>query len=63
MKDGQKAIAALEKLAEGLGSEHGISALGDFVYNIREEEGEGWNGRRVTAWAEGCRLAKEALGE
>lgn len=66
MAAGELALAALRKLADALGDAEtpthvNIVALGDFVYNIKEREGEGWKGDRVLAFAEGCRLAMEAL--
>lgn len=26
--------------------------IGDFIYNVRENEGKGWDGPRVTAYSE-----------
>lgn len=51
---GELALQALEKLA-------GATPLGDYVYDIREDEGLGWDGPRVKAWSDGCALATRAL--
>lgn len=35
--------------------------LGDFVYQIRDSEMQGWEGHRVRAWGEGCGLIHDAM--
>lgn len=45
---------------------YGIRDLGDFIYDVREREGKGWDGPKVQAWGEACeaadRIVKEAGG-
>lgn len=53
------AVEALYEFAKAL--DGNISALGDFVYDIREREGAGWEGPRVLAWTRGVYLAEQAL--
>ena len=33
--------------------------LEDFIYHIREGEGQGWDGSRVTAWADACKAVEK----
>lgn len=51
---GELALQALTKLVSA-------TPLGDGVYNVRENEGKGWDGPRVTAYSQGCGLIREAL--
>jgi hypothetical protein len=51
---GEMALQALEKLVSA-------AALEDVIYEVREREGQGWNGPLVTAWSDGCTLVREAL--
>jgi hypothetical protein len=36
--------------------------VGDFIYNIRDREGEGWDGPEVKAWAEACETLRKVVG-
>jgi len=36
-------------------------SAGDFVYNIRERELEGWEGERVLAWAAADKAVREVM--
>lgn len=38
-----------------------IHPLGDYIYNIREREGQGWTGPKVTAWGKACDRARQLL--
>jgi hypothetical protein len=49
--------AALEVLRELFQ----VTPLGDYVYNIREREGLGWDGPKVVAWGNACERAKQLL--
>ena len=33
--------------------------LEDFIYHIREAEGQGWDGSRATAWADACKAVEK----
>jgi len=37
--------------------------LGDLVYNVREAEGEGWDGPAVSAWSDACEQVKAAIAK
>ena len=37
--------------------------LGDLIYQVREREGEGWDGPAVLAWGEAIRSSKSALAK
>ena len=37
--------------------------LGDLVYQVREREGEGWDGPAVTAWSDAVMAAKAAIAK
>ena len=50
---GQDAIAALRLLCK--------ESLGDFIYDIRSNEGEGWDGSMVTNWGKAVEAARLAL--
>jgi hypothetical protein len=50
------AIAALRAL---LTNEH--IDLGDLVYQVREREGEGWDGPSVKAWSDAVVAAKDVI--
>jgi hypothetical protein len=39
-----------------------IQDLGDFIYNIREQEGKGWEGPLVCKWGDTCEHAKKLVG-
>jgi hypothetical protein len=52
------AALALEALREF----YDLRDLGDFIYEIREREGLGWEGPLVRRWGEACEKAKKALG-
>lgn len=41
-----------------LAAEH----LGDFIHHVREAEGRGWDGPRVTAWADACKAVEKYTG-
>ena len=51
---GDKALRALELMFSA-------SSLGDYIYDVREREGKGWDGPAVQAWSDGVMLAEEAL--
>ncbi len=51
---GQKALKVLATLYE-------IRDLGDFIYTVRDSEGLGWEGPRVTQWNDACQLAEELI--
>lgn len=34
-------------------------SIGDFVYQIRDRELKGWDGPRVAAWSEACRMVEK----
>ncbi len=36
-------------------------SIGDFIYNIREKEGLGWDGPRVAAWGKACTVIREIV--
>jgi hypothetical protein len=38
-----------------------IIHLGDLVYEVRENEGQGWDGPKVKAWGEACAKMEELL--
>ena len=38
-----------------------IRNLGDFIYDIREREGLGWEGPKVQAWSDACKRATQLL--
>lgn len=38
-------------------------SIGDFVYDIREREGEGWDGPRVVAFSDAVQVLSEFLKE
>jgi len=38
-----------------------VHNLGDFIHEIRESEGLGWEGPQVTKWRDTCRKAKKLL--
>lgn len=40
-----------------------IFHLGDFIYTIRENEGLGWSGPKVVAWATACSRLEKLLKE
>lgn len=56
MSDNRTAIEVLRALNE-------VHDLGDYVYDIREREMEGWNGPLVTKWGNAVARAKELLNE
>jgi len=51
---GAMALMALQELM-------GARNLGDYIYDIREREGQGWEGPKVRQWNNGCIHAEEAL--
>ena len=53
---GKKAISALKMLSK-------VRDLGDFIYDIREREGKGWDGPKVKVWSDACELVKEVVGK
>lgn len=61
MTPGELALEALRLLSSAF-------PLEDLVYEVRDSErgsgkweGDSWHGPRVTAWADGCESAAEAL--
>lgn len=68
---GEKALLTAHKLAaandllealEALTSNPHLS-LGDLVYQVREAEGEGWDGPAVTAWGAAVEKARAAIAK
>lgn len=57
-KCGPRLLGALSAL---LNAEH--VSLGDLVYEIREREGQGWDGPAVKAWSDAVTEAKAAVTE
>lgn len=55
-------IAAAPELLEAL-QKLMREPLGDFIYDIRDSEMQGWDGPRVTNWGEACILAKTAIAK
>lgn len=53
---GPRLLAALKGVAQ-----HPDIALGDCIYDVREREGEGWEGPRVKAWGEAVHEAEAAI--
>lgn len=60
--DQQQRNAKAMELLKRLGEVEHIS-LGDLVYNIREREGEGWEGPAVVAWGSTCEEIIQLLKE
>lgn len=52
---------ALFAQAQGLPGKRGAQAVGDYCGDIREREGEGWEGPRVIAWSQGATKLVQAL--
>lgn len=50
----QAAMQTIRALIEGVEklTTNKHVTLGDLVYNVREREGKGWNGKSVTQWSE-----------
>lgn len=66
IRDAAPIQLAVADLIKGVRLLRFAASLGDFVYNIREHELQGWDGPKVKAWGEGCRLidlAMKVLGE
>jgi hypothetical protein len=38
-----------------------VMELGDLVYDIREREGQGWEGPKVQAWSNACERMRKLL--
>ncbi len=39
-----------------------VEPLGDFIYNVRDREGQGWDGPRMKNWGQACMKVKEIAG-
>jgi hypothetical protein len=52
---GEEAVAILNQLQSA-------ANLGDFVYDVRDREGKGWDGPRVVAWGNASERALKLLG-
>lgn len=55
-KQRDELLAALKGLTDGK-----CVALGDLVYDIREREGEGWEGPKVVAWGKAVETASAVI--
>lgn len=53
-------IAELTKALRGLMNAKHVS-LGDLVYDVREREGQGWDGPAVVAWSNAVDAAAKAV--
>lgn len=51
----------LPELLEALRGMRAAAEPGDFVYTVREREGEGWEGPKVTAWGNGAAAIARAV--
>ena len=58
-------IAAAPDLLEALKaiSSNPCLTLDDLIYQVREVEGEGWEGPAVTAWSNACVAVKKAIAK
>jgi hypothetical protein len=54
--------AAMESVLRGLMENPHID-LGDKIYEVREREGEGWDGKHVKAWSDAVAAAQKILGQ
>ena len=62
MSDEPDAVArAVKVLIEGVQLLQDSASLGDFIYDIREREGLGWDGPKTKSWGMGCVLIKQAM--
>ena len=54
IEKGQKALQVLRDF-------YSVCDLGDYVYDIREREGLGWDGPEVTTWSNACNTAEDLI--
>jgi len=57
----QEEIDAGQEALQILATLENIHHLGDYVYDIREREGLGWQGPKVTAWGAACTRAEHLV--